>query len=120
MSSVSPAPSLQFTVSFTITNTSDIQGAEIAQVYISDAQSSLPRPVKELKGFAKAELQAGESKTFKVTLGRDALSFWDDRMSSWVAEKGIFKVIVAASSAKEDVKLSEELELKDTVHWTGL
>lgn len=120
MSPLSLAPSLQFTVSFTIINTSDTPGAEIAQVYVTDDQSSLPRPVKELKGFAKAELKAGESKTLKVTLGRDALSFWDDRTNSWVAEKGIFKILVAASSAKEDVKLSGEVELKETVHWTGL
>ncbi|KAF8213871.1 glycoside hydrolase family 3 protein [Mycena galopus ATCC 62051] len=107
-----------FSVTFKIKNTSDVSGREVAQVYISDPQASLPRPVKELKGFVKVALGGGESKSVKVDLNREALGFYDDRQMGWVAEKGAFKVLVAASSA--DVRLSGEVELGATLTWTGL
>jgi len=107
-----------FSATFKIKNTSDIPGREVAQVYISDPQASLPRPAKELKGFVKVALGGGESKSVKVDLNREALGFYDDRQMGWVAEKGAFKVLVAASSA--DVRLSGEVELGATLTWTGL
>ncbi|KAF7975113.1 hypothetical protein HWV62_10399 [Athelia sp. TMB] len=107
-----------FSVSFSIENTGNVVGAEVAQVYIADPQSSLPRPPKELKGFTKVELKPGEKKEVTVKLGRDAISFYDDRAMHWVAEKGTFEVLVAASS--EDVKLKGETVLEKGFTWTGL
>jgi beta-glucosidase len=107
-----------FSVSFTITNTGKVAGREVAQVYITDPLSSLPRPVKELKGFTKVSLVPGESKKVTVALGRDAISFYDDRQMAWVAEKGTFEVLVAASAA--DVKLKGEVVLEKGFTWTGL
>ncbi|KAJ7682484.1 glycoside hydrolase family 3 protein [Mycena polygramma] len=107
-----------FSVTFQIKNSSKIAGREVAQVYISDPQSSLPRPVKELKGFMKVALAGEETKTVKIDLNREALGFYDDRQMCWVAEKGTFKVLVAASS--DDVRLTGEVELGATFTWTGL
>ena len=107
-----------FSVSFTITNTGEVTGREVAQVYIADPQSSLPRPVKELKGFSKVSLAAGESKQVTIKLGRDAISFYDDRQMAWVAEKGTFEVLVAASAS--DVRLLGEVVLEKGFTWIGL
>lgn len=106
------------TVGFEITNTSQVDGREIAQVYISDKHSSLPRPVKELKGFVKANLRAGQTESYTVKLDKEAWGYYDDRKKSWVAEKGKYEVLVAASSV--NVKLRGEVELKETLFWTGL
>lgn len=108
----------KFSVTFTVTNTGSIDGREIVQVYISDAQASLPRPVKELKAFTKVTLAAGESKTVTLDLDRDALGFYDDRAAHWIAERGVFTVHVAASSS--DLRLKGTIELKQTLTWTGL
>lgn len=108
----------KFSLNFKITNTSKVTGREVAQVYISDQQCSLPRPVKELKGFVKVELQGGETKTLKIDLNREALGFYDDRQMCWVAEKGKFDVLVGASSA--DIRLTKQVELATTFTWTGL
>ncbi|EGO27630.1 glycoside hydrolase family 3 protein [Serpula lacrymans var. lacrymans S7.9] len=107
-----------FSVSFTVKNTGSVTGREAAQVYISDPQCSLPRPVKELKGFTKVTLKAGEAKKVQVNLNRDALSFYDERQMSWVAEAGKFDVFVAASS--DDVRLSAQVELTKSFTWKGL
>lgn len=112
------SPEGKFTVSFKITNVSQIEGREVAQVYVSDKESSLPRPIKELKGFSKTMLKAGETKTVTLALDREALGFYDDREMHWVAEKGAFVVSVGASSA--DVKLTGDVELKESFTWTGL
>lgn len=103
---------------FTIKNTGSVFGREVAQVYIADPQSSLPRPLKELKGFHKVALEAGESKVASVELDREALSFYDDRRASWVAEAGKFVVFVGASST--DIKLTGEVELENSFTWKGL
>ncbi|ETW83697.1 glycoside hydrolase family 3 protein [Heterobasidion irregulare TC 32-1] len=107
-----------FSVSFTITNTGNFDGSESAQVYISDPASALPRPVKELKGFTKVTLKAGESTKASVVLDREALGYFDERRKAWVAEKGVFEVLVGASS--RDIRLKSEVELKETFTWTGL
>ena len=107
-----------FTTSFTVKNTGAVEGREIAQVYIADPDASLPRPVKELRGFAKVSLKPGESKKVSVALDKYALSFYDERKCSWVAEAGKFTVLVSSSS--EAVKLSGDVELAETFYWTGL
>lgn len=93
------------TITVPVTNTGHREGAEIVQLYISDLKSSLPRPVKELKGFQKVKLAPGETKNVTFTIGKDALSYYDDAQQAWVAEPGKFEAIVAASATDIKSKL---------------
>ena len=94
--SITTADSLSFTVS--VTNTGKVAGSETVQLYIHDCESSLPRPYKELKGFRKVYLQPGETKEVTITIGKDALSFYDDKAASWTAEPGQFEALVGNAS----------------------
>ena len=94
--SITTADSLSFTVS--VTNTGKVAGSETVQLYIHDCESSLPRPYKELKGFRKVYLQPGETKEVTITIGKDALCFYDDKTASWTAEPGQFEALVGNAS----------------------
>lgn len=94
--SITTADSLSLTVS--VTNTGKVAGSETVQLYIHDCESSLPRPYKELKGFRKVYLQPGETKEVTITIGKDALSFYDDKTASWTAEPGQFEALVGNAS----------------------
>ncbi len=98
------------TFTLTVKNTGDREGAEVVQLYISDKKSSLPRPIKELKGFQKVYLQPGEVKQVSFTIGTDALSFFDDGKHEWIAEPGQFETLVGASST--DIRGKVVFELK--------
>ena len=98
------------TVTVPVTNTGAVAGSEVVQLYIADAEASVDRPMKELKGFAKVALEPGQKADVSFTIGKDALSFFDAEKHAWVAEKGVFRAIVATSSA--DVKGTVEFELK--------
>jgi beta-glucosidase len=92
------------TVSFDLQNTGHHGGAEVAQIYVGDAHSSVPRPVKELKGFARIELKPGESRHVSVALDRRAFSFYDVKKKDWSAEPGPFSVLVGGSSDKIELR----------------
>lgn len=98
------------TVKVNVKNTGTREGQEIVQLYISDKQSSLPRPIKELKGFQKIKLAPGEEKEVTFTIEKEALSFFDDAKHAWVAEPGKFEAIIAASAA--DIRGVVPFELK--------
>ena len=100
------------TISFTVNvkNTGTREGQEVVQLYISDKKSSLPRPVKELKGFQKVKLAPGEEKAVTLTIDKKALSFFDDAKHEWVAEPGKFEVVIGSSS--RDIKGIVLFELK--------
>lgn len=98
------------TVKVRVKNTGSREGKEIVQLYIRDKKSSLPRPEKELKGFEKVSLLAGEEKEVAFTVDRQALSFYDDRKQAWVAEKGDFEVLIGASAS--DIKDKVVFRLK--------
>lgn len=98
------------TVKVTVKNTGTREGQEVVQLYISDKQSSLPRPIKELKGFQKIKLAPGEEKEVTFTIEKEALSFFDDTKHAWVAEPGKFEAIIAASAA--DIRGVVPFELK--------
>ncbi|MDR6970521.1 glycoside hydrolase family 3 C-terminal domain-containing protein [Leifsonia shinshuensis] len=85
-------------VRVTVTNTGDRAGREIVQVYTSLADSSVQRPVRELKGFASVELAAGESREVVIAVRRSDLAYWDIRAERWVVEGGEYTVEVGASS----------------------
>jgi beta-glucosidase len=94
----------------TITNSGNRSGKEVVQLYIGDSKSSLPRPLKELKGFEKVELQPGESKSVTFTISKEELSFYDDRVAEWCAEPGKFTLYVGSSSS--DVRLTKSFKLR--------
>ncbi|WP_455620486.1 glycoside hydrolase family 3 C-terminal domain-containing protein [Parabacteroides sp.] len=98
------------TVTVPVTNSGSREGSEVVQLYISDLKSSLPRPVKELKGFCKVKLAPGETKEVTFTIAKEALSFFDDIRHEWVAEPGKFEAIIAASAT--DIKSKVPFELK--------
>ncbi|MBO5017258.1 MAG: glycoside hydrolase family 3 C-terminal domain-containing protein [Alistipes sp.] len=94
----------------TITNRGDRAGKEVVQLYISDVESSVIRPKKELKGFEKVELQPGESKTITFSLTPEALAFYNENSSSWTVENGEYRVLIGASSA--DIRLDKSFTLR--------
>lgn len=98
------------TVTVPVKNTGSRKGAEVVQLYISDLKSSLPRPVKELKGFSKITLNPGEEKTINFVIDADKLKFYDDTRQAWVAEPGTFEAIIGASST--DIRGKATFELK--------
>jgi len=98
---VSPASGDQLvTVAFDVSNTGARSGAEVAQVYVGDKHAKVPRPVKELEGFARVELNPGETKHVQVTLDRRAFSYYDVKSHSWTVAPGDFDIYVARSSAE--------------------
>ena len=95
--------SIAFTVS--VKNTGSVAGAEVVQLYVSDKKASVDRPLKELKAFRKVFLQPGESREVKLTIGSDALSFYDEATGSWKAEPGQFEALIGTASDRISSKL---------------
>jgi beta-glucosidase len=91
------------TVSVDVTNTGKRAGTETVQMYIRDQVSSVTRPVKELKGFAKVHLEPGETQTVTFAIPADLLKFWDVKMK-YVVEPGDFTVMVGSSSRDADLQ----------------
>ena len=85
-------------------NTGSVAGAEVVQLYVHDVESSLDRPVKELKGFEKVYLEPGETAEVKLMLEKDDLAFYDPAKHQWVVEPGEFKVMLGSSS--RDIRLA--------------
>ena len=98
------------TVAFDVTNTGARAGAEVAQVYVGDRHASVPRPVKELKGFAKVQLNPGETKHVQVSLDRRAFSYYDVKAHKWAMAPGDFDIFVAHSSA--EIELTGKVTLQ--------
>lgn len=97
------------TVSVDIQNTGKVGGFEVVQLYIADKESSVERPIKELKNFQKVYLKNGEKKTLTFTISNRDLSFWDEQKHRWKAEAGKFDVLLSDSS--EGFKLKKTFEL---------
>ena len=79
------------------------------QLYISDPEASVDRPVPELKGFEKVYLEPGESAVVEFSFGKEALSFYDEVKGAWVCEKGDFIALLASSS--DDIRESVKFKL---------
>ena len=97
-------------VSVDVTNTGDCDGAEVVQLYISDPESSVDRPVRELKGFEKVWLKAGEKKKVVFEIDAEDLSYFDGDKHAWVAEPGEFKALFGSSS--ENIQATVSFQLK--------
>src|SRR5262249_29093264 len=98
-------------VSFDVTNSGTREGADVAQVYVSDDHSAVERPAKELKGFVKIKLKAGEKRRVEVTLDQRDLSYYDVNSKGWGATPGQFAVLVGSSS--ENIQLQGSLTLPE-------
>jgi beta-glucosidase len=108
---ISPASSDdQVTVAFDITNTGSRAGADVAEVFVGDHHAPVPRPVKELKGFAKVNLSPGETKNVSVKLDRRAFSYYDVKTHAWTVAPGDFDLFVARSAA--DIELTGKVTLR--------
>ena len=99
-------------VTFTITNTGSVDGAEIAQLYIAKPDAEVFRPAKELKGFAKVFLKAGESKTVTIALDDKAFRYWNVQTNQWEVEGGTYQILIGASV--QDIRLTSEITLPGT------
>lgn len=98
-----------FQISFDVTNTGTRAGADVAQVYVAETHPKVPRPAKELKGFARIELKPGETKTSIVTLDGRAFSYYDADAKQWRADPGEFQILVGRSS--QDIQLRGSVTL---------
>lgn len=106
-------------VNVEVENTGNIDGAEVVQVYVSQRDPSIKRPLKELKGFSKVFVQAGHSKTAQISIERKyAASHWDETRHQWVEERGVYDVLVGTSSA--DTPWRSTFEVSETKWWSGV
>ena len=100
----------EVSVAFDVTNTGTRAGADVAEVFVGDQHAPVPRPAKELKGFAKVNLNPGETRNISVKLDRRAFSFYDVKTHTWVVAPGDFDVFVARSAA--DIELTGKVTVR--------
>ena len=93
-----------FEVSFDLTNTGGRAGAEVAQVYVGAASPAVPRPSKELKGFAKVSLRPGETRRVTAALDGRAFAYYDAGAKAWRVDPGEYRVLVGGSSARVELR----------------
>ncbi|KAK2789927.1 hypothetical protein FQN53_000980 [Emmonsiellopsis sp. PD_33] len=110
------APPLNtITVSVPITNSGAVAGGEVVQAYVRDQVSRLPRPEKELKAFARVELAPGETKWVHLVLDKYSVGYYDTSLAAWIAEEGVFDVLLASSAA--DVRGQISFEVTESFTW---
>ena len=97
-------------VSVDVANTGDCDGAEVVQLYVADPEASIDRPAKELKGFEKVFLKAGQKKTVTFEIDAEDLSYFDADKHEWVAEPGEFQALFARSAG--DIQTMVSFQLK--------
>ena len=101
-------------VDFEIKNIGSVKGKEIAQLYIGLAQSDIIRPLKELKGFAKVELEPGESKKVHIAFDDKSFRYFNVKTDKWEIEGGEYDIYIGASSA--DILLEGKLKVEGTTN----
>jgi beta-glucosidase len=102
-------PGESLTVELQVKNTGRREGAEVVQLYLQDVKASVPRPVKELKGFEKVLLRPGQVKVVRLSLDARSMAFYDVTKKQWTVEPGQFKVMAGSSS--RDIRVSAEFEV---------
>ncbi len=106
------------TVTVSVTNTGKVAGKETVQVYVHDRKAGLVRPPKELKGFAKVELQPGETKRLSISLDFRAFAYYHPAYGQWITEDGEFDILIGASAA--DIRCTEVVTLQSTLDLPSL
>jgi len=99
----------QVTVSVNVRNTGKRDGQEVVQLYVKHVGSKVERPIKELKGFQRVDLKAGETKAVQMTLLAKDLAYWDAQKKQWVVEDDTVDLLLGASSA--DVRVQKTLRV---------
>jgi beta-glucosidase len=99
-----------FECTFKLKNTGKYDGSEIVQLYVSDSECSVDRPLKELKNFTKVYLKQGEETTIKMTLNQKSFEFYNPTLKKWTSEPGEMGIMIGASSA--DIKLNQKITIK--------
>lgn len=99
----------EYNVSYDITNKSSIDAKEVSQLYVRDFNAMVVRPVKELKGFSKDLIKAGETKTISLKLDERAFAYYSPIYKKWHVENGAFEIMIGASS--QDIKLSKIIKI---------
>ncbi len=102
-------------VAVDVTNSGNRAGAEVVQVYVRDVESTLPRPTKELAGFAKLHLEPGQTTRAEVTLDRRAFTVWDAAAHDWLVEAGEYEILVGASSTDVRDRVTVRVESPDVI-----
>lgn len=102
-------------VSLSVRNAGDREGSEVVQLYVCDVESSVPRPDKELKGFAKVSCKPGETKTVSFRLNKRSFAFYHEGRKDWYAESGEYEILIGASS--RDIRLKEAIRIESTSRW---
>ena len=98
-------------VSMKVLNTGNYNGDEVVQLYVKDVKSSVKRPIKELAGFKRVNLNKGESQVVTFEVSKDELMFWDVNRKEWVFEKGAYEFMLGASS--QDIRLRKSISIKN-------
>ena len=101
------------TLTYKIKNAGNVDGAEISQIYVSDKESTIYRPAKELRAFNKVFLKAGEEKEISIELSKRAFAYFNVNINDWHVESGEFDILVGASS--RDIRLSATVNVESTV-----
>ena len=101
------------TATVTVTNTGSRTGKTVVQLYVSDVESTVIRPVRELKGFEKVELRPGESKQVTFTLDKRSFAYWNQEIHDWHVETGMFNIEIGQSS--RDIVLTGSVKVHSTV-----
>jgi beta-glucosidase len=99
------------TVSVDVKNTGSVKGKEVVQLYVSDLNKTAERPLKELKGFAKTELEPGETKTVQMQICARDLSYFEERLGDWYAPSGDYELLIG--SASDDIRCSGRISFTD-------
>lgn len=100
------------TVTVDVTNTGDVAGKEVVELYVADKESTVLRPIKELKGFDKVELAPGETKTVTFTLDARSFAYYEPKVKDFVVESGEFDIMIGQSV--NDILLSETVTVTGT------
>jgi beta-glucosidase len=108
-------PNGEIKITLAISNTGSRAGSEIVQLYVHDEKSRLPRPEKELVAFEKVYLEADETRHISIKLDKYAVGYYDETVPGWIAEEGVFKVLIGASST--DIRRSTRFNVKESFTW---
>ena len=104
-------------VTFTIKNTGNVSGTEIAQLYVGKSSETVFRPIRELKGFVRVELQPGEEKEVRIGFDDKTFRFYDTRTDSWEIESGTYQIMIGENA--QQMVLEGALDVKGTVENGG-
>jgi len=96
-------------VSVDVKNIGSREGDEVVQLYVHDVVCSVKRPTKELRGFERINLKAGETKSVTITVPGDKLSFYDEKTHQFIVEPGVFDIMVGSSS--DDIRLQDKINV---------